>query len=310
MSSDLRRWARDYLELRRRCGYQTDDHRRLLAGFLDYLDQQGSSTIQVCDALAWATQPQGATSGWRAHRLAAVRSFAAHVRATEPDTAELIPAGLLPARRNRSAPYLYTDAQIATLIHGAWLLAPIVRGHTLATIIALMAATGMRTSEAVGLNTTSLDTRGGTILVVGKGGSHRLLPLHHSTVTALGDYIRLSRALVGEPPGGSLLVTSRATRLPANSVQQAFRQVADNCRLPIPPGRRAPRLHDLRHTFAVNTLLEAHRDGVDVGARIAALATYLGHANPANTYWYLTASPELLAVVNDRVQAHRRECLP
>ena len=310
MSSGLRRWAGDYLELRDRCGYRTEDHRQLLTGFLDYLDQQGASTIRVGDALAWASQPQGATSGWRAHRLAAVRSFAAHVHASEPDTAELIPAGLLPARRNRSAPYLYTDTQIATVIHRARLLAPIVRGQTLATVIGLMAATGMRTSETVGLNTTSFDASGRTIRVLGKGGSHRLLPLHPSTVTALSDYLTTSRGLVGQPPGGSLFVTQRATRPSANSVQQAFRRVAEGCRLPVPAGRRAPRLHDLRHTFAVNTLLEAHRDGVDVGARIAALATYLGHATPANTYWYLTASPELLDLVNDRIQAHQQQDLP
>lgn len=310
MSAGLRRWAVHYLELRARAGYRTDDHRRLLADFLDYLDRQHSSTIRVCDALTWAVQPQGTTSGWRAHRLAAVRSFAAHIHASEPDAAELIPPGLLPARRNRHVPYLYTDTQIAALILGAQHLAPSVRGQTLATVIGLMAATGMRTSEAVGLNTTSLDARGGTIRVLGKGGSHRVLPVHPSTVTALGDYIRLSRALVGEPPAGSLFVTQQATRPSANSVQQAFRRVADGCRLPIPPGRRPPRLHDLRHTFAVNTLLDAHRAGVDVGARIAALATYLGHATPANTYWYLTASPELLALVNDRVQAHQQRRLP
>jgi integrase len=310
MSASLRRWAADYLALRARVGYRTDDHRRLLASFLGYLDEQHSSTIRVCDALAWATQPDQSTSGWRAHRLAAVRCFAAHIHASEPDTADLIPAGLLPARRNRHAPYLYTDTQITMLILGAQQLVPTVWGQTMATFIGLMAATGMRTSEAVGLDTTSLDGRSGTIRVLGKGGAYRLLPVHPSTVTALSDYIRISRELVGAPPTGSLFVTQQGTRPSANRVQQAFRKVADGCRLPIPPGRRAPRLHDLRHTFAVNTLLDAHRAGVDVDARIALLVTYLGHVTPANTYWYLTASPELLALVNDLVQTHQQGRLP
>lgn len=310
MTAGLRRWAVDYLALRARAGYRTDGHRRLLASFLGYLDEHHSSTIRVCDALAWAAQPQDATSAWRAYRLAAVRSFAAHIHASEPDTADLIPAGLLPVRRNRHAPYLYTDTQIAMLILGAKQLPPTVWGQTMATFIGLMAATGIRTSEAVGLDTTSLDVRNGTIRVLGKGGAYRLLPVHPSTVTALSDYIKISRELVGEPPTGSLFVTQRGTRPSANRVQQGFRRVADGCRLPIPPGRRAPRLHDLRHAFAVNTLLDAHRAGVDVDARIAALATYLGHVAPAHTYWYLTASPELLALVNDRVQTHQQGRLP
>lgn len=310
MSSDLRHWADDYLQFRASVGFRTDGQRRLLANFLDHLDGQQIPAIRVRDALAWACSPQGVTPGWRAYRLATVRGFAAHVHAGDPGRAELIPAGLLSGRRNRGVPYIYTDDQIRGLIQVAGRLAPSVRGHTTATIIALMAATGIRTSEAVGLNTESLDNSCATIEVVGKGGSRRVLPVHPTTVAALVGYLKTSRELVGEPTGGSLFVTLRATRPLANSVQTAFREVADDCRLPLRPGRRPPRLHDLRHSFAVNTLLEAHRSGLDVTARIAVLSTYLGHATPANTYWYLTSTPELLELVADRVQDEQLWCRP
>lgn len=304
MNRDLRDLASDYLALRRAMSFQPCDQEWLIARFLDYLDDQHAATISVHQAVAWACSPRQATPRWWSQRLGVIRSFAAHVHAIDPRAAELIPAGLLHARVQRAVPYLYTPTQIAALISQARKLRPEVRGQTLATIIGLMAATGLRTSEAVALDTTSVDTDRGTILVLGKGGKKRLLPVHATTMTALAVYVTTSRRLVRAPQDGSLFVSLTASRPLANSVQQAFRAVATDSHLQAAPGNRAPRLHDLRHTFAVNTLLDAHRSGVGVQARIAALATYLGHGSPANTYWYLTASPELLQLVNDRIENH------
>jgi integrase len=235
-----------------------------------------------------------------------IRGFAAHVHAHAAEAAELIPAGVLPSRVNHAVPYLYTPSQLTSLITHAHTLAPVVRGITLATVIGLMAATGMRIGEALALDTTSIDLGRATITVTGKHGNKRRLPVHSSTIAALAGYLQTSRDLVGSPDDQALFVTVHATRPHAGNLQRAFRTVTRACRIPAGTGNNQPRLHDLRHTFAVNTLIEAHRAGVDVDARIAALATYLGHTSPTSTYWYLTASPQLLDLVTDRVEAHRQ----
>lgn len=303
---DLRHSAGQYLALRRAMGYQLTRHDRLINQFIDYLDKCRASRITVEHALAWACRPAGADSRWHAAKLAAIRGFAAFVHADSAgQRAELIPTGLVPAAARRPVPYLYTPAQVTDLIEHAHRLRPTVRGLTVATIIALMAASGMRIGEALALDTTDLGTDSERLRVTGKYGATRRLPVHSSTITALSAYLRRSRRLVAAPADGALFVTLNATRPQAGNVQRAFREVASDCGLSAGPGNSVPRLHDLRHSFAVATLVDAHRAGVDVDARIAALATYLGHVSPASTYWYLTASPELLELAADRMWTHQ-----
>jgi len=306
MAPDLRISAVEYLAWRRALGYRLSRYDGLIGQFLDYLGEQHESRISVEHALAWACLPGDTRARWHTARLAAIRGFAAHVHAHCAEAADLIPAGLVPSRVDHAVPYLYTPTQLTGLITHARTLRPEVRGLTLATVIGLMAATGMRIGEALALDTTSLDPAGATIAVTGKYGKQRLLPVHSSTTAALTSYLRTSRALVGSPHDQALLVTGNATRPLAGNIQHGFRALTRACRLPAGTGNNEPRLHDLRHTFAVNTLVEAHRAGVDVDAQIAALATYLGHVSPTSTYWYLTASPELLDLVNDQVEAHRQ----
>jgi integrase len=303
MSELLRKNASDYLLLRRLRGYQQCDQAWLIREYLDFLDQHGFSAITVTNALAWACLPVNTRSRWRNQRLTVIRLFAAHIHANIPEIAELIPPGLLPARVVRAAPYLYGSGQVDALIGEAGTLKPALQGQTLATIIGLMASTGMRTAEALALNTADVDTEQGTILVRGKGGKQRLLPVHDSTLTALARYGKSRRVLM-TPHDDALFVIPSGSRPLANTVQQAFRRVATACNLRPAPGKRNPRLHDLRHTFAVNTLIDAHRSGYGIDARIAALATYLGHSSPIHTYWYLSASPELLQLVSDRIEKH------
>lgn len=306
MNRQLRINARDYLLLREMRGYQPGDIVWLLRDYLDFLTQEGFSRVTITNALAWACLPANISPRWRNQRLAVVRAFAAHLHAGDPGLAELIPAGLLPARAVRPAPYLYSPEQVATLIDRAQSLSPVLRGRTLGAIIGLMAATGIRTVEALALNTEHVDAGQATILVRGKGGKQRLLPVHPSTITALGQYrTAAARAMMKHlASDGALFINQAGTRTVANTVQQTFREVVTACGIRSGPGSRNPRLYDLRHTFAVNTLIDAHRDGEGVDARIAALATYLGHGSPIHTYWYLTASPQLLHLVNDRIQQH------
>ena len=299
MSVDLHVAASDYLRDRRVRGYVLADQDWLLRGFLDGLAARGQTTITVAAALAFATENPRATPGWQARKLRAVRGLAAHVHALDQAAAELIPAGLIPSKTPRRIPYLYSEQQIATLMERALTLSPAMLGVSMHTLIGLLAATGMRSGEAAALDVEHLDTERGVLRVTGKNRRVRHLPLHPTTVRALHDYLQIRAKLA--PPTGPLLVGVKGGRLNLNTARAAFRTLANDCRLPVPPGCRAPRLHDARHSFAVNSLIAAHRHRVDVDAQIATLANYLGHVDPTHTYWYLTASPQLMQTVHDRM---------
>lgn len=306
MSLDLRATAAGYLRTRLARGYRLADHDRLISAFLDQLAVHGATTIKITDALAFAVAPPGTTRRWHATRLETIRGFAAHVHALDPAAADLIPAGLITAKVTRRIPYLYSGDQVAELMSAAAALLPPLLGASMRTLIGLLAVTGLRSGEAGRLDTDDLDPHRAVMTVTGKYGRERLVPLHASTIEALLAYQQLRATLTATPSTGALLVSSTGNRLNLTKARAAFRRIADGCALPVRPGCGAPRLHDLRHTFAVNSLIDAHRQGADVDARIAALATYLGHVNPTNTYWYLSASPELMALVSDRMAAHRQ----
>jgi len=235
-----------------------------------------------------------------------VRELAAHVHTLDPAAAQLIPAGLLPATVTRRIPYLYSDEQTTQLMTAAAGLTPPVLAASMHTLIGLLAATGCRTGEVLALAVEDLDTDQRVLTVTGKYGRRRLVPLHPTTVDALTGYCRVRACLTSAAPTGPLLVGAKGGRLNRNTAYAAFSSLVAASRLPARPGCRRPRLYDFRHSFAVNSLIDAHRHRCDVDARIAALATYLGHVDPAYTYWYLTASPELMAAVCDRLSAYYR----
>ncbi|WP_125617094.1 tyrosine-type recombinase/integrase [Specibacter cremeus] len=303
MSVDLAGAAADFLRSRRARGYRLADHDWLIANFLEFLAGHGANTITVPDALAFAQAPAGTTRHWQATRLNVIREFAAHVHALDPGAAELVPAGLIAAKTTRRIPYLYSQEQIMELMAAAAILPQPMLAASMHTLIGLLAATGLRSGEAVALDLEDLCPEPPVLTVTGKYGKERLVPIHASTLQALSDYQRLRAALTAKAPAGPLLVGTRGNRLNLNSARAAFRRVANTAKLPTRPGGPTARLHDLRHSFAVQTLIDAHRQGADVDARIAVLATYLGHVDPLNTYWYLSASPELMSVVRDRMAA-------
>jgi len=236
--------------------------------------------------------------------LQAVRGFARHLHAIDPEI-EVPAAGLLPDRPHRSTPFLYTEEQIAALILAA---RELDGSHTVATyrtLISLLSVTGMRIGEAITLDRSDFDAREGVLLVRGaKFGKSRELPLHPSTVAALRHYLRRSDrppSLSGE---AAVFVTMTGTRLRVCNVDNTFRGLVR--RAGIEPRSRAciPRVHGLRHTFAVRTLLDAYRLGEDIQARLALLSTYMGHVDPGSTYWYLQAAPELMELAGQRLERH------
>ena len=214
-------------------------------------------------------------------------------------------AGLLPGRNRRATPYLYSEEDITALIEAAGSLRTLYRAATYRTLIALLAVTGMRIGEAIGLDRDDLDCGNGLLTVRnGKFGKSRELPLHPSTVTAFNDYLRRADRPPQPPNAPALLVSTAGGRLLYSNVQNTFHRLIGRAGLTSRSALCWPRLHDLRHSFAVNTILDGYRDGGDPGARLAPLSTYLGHVDPGKTYWYLSAAPELLKLAGDRLERH------
>ncbi|MCO4239830.1 tyrosine-type recombinase/integrase [Pseudarthrobacter raffinosi] len=302
MTTVLAGYEQEYLRLRRQMGATLHAHEGLITNFLLSLETAGQGAITVEAAVAWAVLPTDASPRWRAYRLAVVRGFAAYVHARNPALAPIIAAGLIPSKVVHAIPYIYTPRQTVELMDAALSLGPPARGLTVSTVIGLMAATGMRIGEALALNLEDVDLAADVITVTGKYGKERLVPLHPSTAGALGRYLSASRDLVTARDPDAFFLTYIGTRPHTGNLQTAFRSLATPLGLTPRPGAKAPRLHDFRHTFATESLTEAYHDGADADARIAVLATYLGHVSPASTYWYLSSTPELLALVTERVQ--------
>ena len=311
MTVRLRGLVTDYLRVRRSLGYKLEYTERLLFGFVDYLSAVGAPAATVEHAVGFAMAPPGASPRWQALRLSAVRCFARWAHLQDP-TIQVPSPRLLPARVTRAAPYIYSDTEIAALLEATGRLHPQIRAVTFHTLIALMAATGIRTGEALGLDVTDFDQRACTLTVTGKYGKTRRLPLHPSIRDGLIDYLLQRQRLQPAPSGPALLVTSRGTRLKPQSVHPVFRSLTNRTGITDASSACRPRLHDLRHRFAVLTMLDAYRSGRDPAAVLPVLATWLGHADPGDTYWYLTGTAELLEAAMQRLDslAGRREGEP
>jgi integrase/recombinase XerD len=302
--STLRQSMAEYLAVRRALGYKLEQTEGFLGQFLDYLDAIGVDRITVEHAVAWATRP-GRGQHWHAMRLGAVRGFARYLHEAADPRVEVPAADLLPDKSGRAVPYLYTDAQIEALIEAASTLRIAHKTATFQTLFGLLVATGMRIGEALALDRADFDADAGTLTVrIAKFGKSRELPLHPTTTGALTRYLR--RRDRPRPVGATeaLLLSSVGTRVLVADVQTSFRAL--RARAGILPRSAAcrPRLHDMRHSFAVNTLLDAYRTDGDPASRVAALSTYLGHVNPGKTYWYLRAAPELLELAGGRLERH------
>jgi len=294
--------ADDYLALRRGLGYKLENVGCLLHSFVAFAESAGATTVTTELALRWASQPPGTSSIWLAHRLSAVRGFACYLQTVDPAT-EIPAAGLLPAPGYRpAAPYLYSDADVATLMAAARHLGPALRAATFEALIGLLAITGMRIGEAMRLDRDDIDWDEGLLTVRGsKFGRSRELVCHPTTVEALRSYDARRDELCPRPASASFFVSALGRRLAHHSVYPAFRKLVAEAGLQHASHGRPPRVHDLRHSFAVNTLISWYRDGVDVQARLPLLSTYMGHVQPASTFWYLSASPELIALAAQRL---------
>jgi integrase len=296
--NSLREAVADYLAMRRSLGFKLRDAGRGLLDFVSFMEQQGACYITTSLALEWAQLPSSVQPLVWAQRLSFVRGFARYRSATDSHTE--IPAwGLLPHYPSRARPYIYADQEVEQLLEAAINLPSGygLRRWTYYCLLGLLAVSGLRISEAIGLKLEDVDLSEGVVTVCGtKFGKSRLVPLHASTQQVLSDYkLRRERLLVGRP-ATYFFISRRGTRLDGARVRHTFYKLSRQIGLRGPDSRNGPRLHDFRHRFAVQTLLQWYRSGENVESRLPVLYTYLGHVHVSDTYWYLTICPELMGL--------------
>ena len=265
------------------------------------MQRAGVERVTTELALMWATSVQAHPHRWR-RRLGVVRGFACYLSTIDPAT-EIPPEDLLPAALPRVAPYLYSPAEIQALMAAARALSPRLRAATLETLIGLLAVTGLRPGETLGLDRADVDLSDGALHVrAAKQNKHREVPLHDTTTIALRKYSRLRDRHRPVPSSPAFFVSPQGSRLSAGAFHATFARLIGQIGLEGAGERTRPRAHDIRHSFAVRTLIGWYQAGENVDAKLPLLSTFLGHVDPASTYWYLQASPELLALVRDRLE--------
>jgi integrase/recombinase XerD len=297
--SGLAGHVEDYLRLRRALGFKLRFPGQVLPSLAVYLEAAGVTTVTAELAIAWAGQPQGVHPIVWSHRLGAARGFARYLKAIDP-AAEIPPAGIWPTVAPRRQPVIFTDSDITRLVQAARMLNPPLRAATYEAMLGLIAATGLRLGEAIALDRADADLETGLLTIRGtKSGRDRLVPLHPTVTSALAGYARRRDQLRPQAATTRFFVSAAGTPVLERLADLAFAQLTE--RLGLRTEGRQPRIHDLRHTFAVRQLLQWHRDGQDVNAQMPVLSAYLGHVSPAGTYWYLTAVPELMELAAARL---------
>ena len=300
--SELSDHVSDYLRLRRSLGYKLERAGQLLPTLVAYLQEAGSPTLTSELAVSWARLPSHTHPNHWAARLAVARGFARYLRTIEPAT-QIPPAGGFPTRRHRPTPYLWSPTDIDRLLAAAGTLHPQLRAATHQALFGLLAVSGMRIGEAVALTCDDVDLDDGVITIAhAKFDRTRLVPVHASTAAALRCYASERDHLCPSPASAAFFVSNTGRHLARSAVAKTLRELTTDLGLRTDTVHPTP--HQLRHSFAVRTLIDWQRAGVSIDERIAGLSIYLGHVSPADTYWYLSASPELMTLAAQRLDAH------
>lgn len=295
----LARHLSEYLKMRRSLGFKAEREKWHLLNFVGFLDARRARHIETELAVTWAKQPADAHPGYWAGKLGAVRGFAKYLHLIDPSH-DVPPPGLLPKHPRRTIPAIYTEQEVAKILCAAretWLVhkrkAPF-KGLTHEVLFGLLAATGMRVGEAIRLDDGDIDWTSGVLAIrESKFRKSREIPVHDTVLDVLRSYQQVRDQQLPRRHSKSFFASIIGTRLIYNNVHTTFRRL-----LPLAGiQRQRARVHDLRHTFVVRTILRWYRDGANVDACMPILSTYLGHRSPASTYWYLTATPELMTVV-------------
>jgi len=302
--SALRKLLQDYLTMRRALGFKMHVEGIGLLSFVTYMEQAQADFISTDLALAWAKQPTMAQPIWWAHRLSFVRGFARYCHAIDPRS-EVPPSGLLSFSRRRPSPYFFTDEDIDQLLQNTLQLQmndPFMN-QTLYCLFGLLAVSGLRIGEALSLTLNDVDLDQALLTIRStKFDKSRLVPMHTTTAKVMVDYQKHREQFLAGRQIPYWFVNVQGGCLGYDSVRRAFRHLTDG--MANQTGRLRPRLHDLRHRFAMKTLLHWYRDGQDVEQLLPTLSAFLGHVQVSDTYWYLSACPELLGAAKDRLERH------
>lgn len=296
--TSVRQAAEDYLAMRRSLGYALQQDGRRLLEFVAFLESSGHAHITTETVRAWATTAP--TTGTAARRLSIVRSFAKSLHAFDPLT-EIPPHDLLHYVPSRKMPYVYSGDDLRALMQATLALQGALRPATYATLFGLLATTGMRVGEATGLNREDFQPREGVLTVRSSKGRSRQVYLHATARDALQAYARKRDHIFPNPEESAFLLSTAGRRLLRQNVHQTFLRLLGRAGLADRKPRR-PRIHDLRHSFAIHTLEDWYREGADVQRMLPRLSTYLGHVGPVSTYWYLSATPELMGLAAARLE--------
>jgi integrase len=294
----------DYIALRRSLGFKLREYGDCLHEFVSFLEQSRSSHITDKLAVEYATRRQHEKPVSLSRRLCIIRGFARYRFGADPKT-EIPPIGLLRFRSRRARPYVYSQAEIRSLLQAALKIESPhkLQPHTYYCLFGLLAVSGLRLGEAINLQPQDVDWSEGVLTIRGaKFGKTRLVPLHRSTLSVLRDYAGLRDKIFAGRGLPTFLVTSHGTKLEKTNLSRIFRELSRQIGIRKPGVRNGPRLHDFRHRFAIETLLHWYRSGDDVNRRMPVLSTYLGHANVSGTYWYLGSTPELISAASKLIE--------
>lgn len=304
----LREAVQDYLEMRRNLGFKLRETGKLLPAFAKFLEEHRSSIITTRLALVWAQQSSTVQPAEWARRLSVVRTFAHFRSATDPRT-QIPPPTLLPFQPKRARPYLYSEEEIRRLLCAALRMphryrSGKLRPRTFYCLFGLLSVSGLRIGEARNLELSDVDLRAGVLTIRGaKFGKTRRVPLHASTCAVLADYLaRRQRHWAGRKVSSYLFLSSWGNQLDGGEIHRMFYALSRQIGLRGPSDSHGPRLHDMRHRFATNTLVQWYRSGQDPERRLPLLSAYLGHVHVADTQWYLEGSPELMREAMRRLQ--------
>jgi integrase/recombinase XerD len=299
MSCGLGAHVDDYLRLRRALGFKLKEDGHLLGQFIAYVEAAGATTVSSELAIGWARLPEGVHPNQWAKRLRVARGFAGYLQTIDP-AAEIPPPDVFPVRRQRATPYLFSERDIGRLLQEARQLSRPLRAASYEALFGLLAVSGMRVGEAIALQREDVDLDAGLITIrQAKHDRVRLVPLHPTATEALRRYASERDRLCRRPRSRAFFLSSAGTSVHKGCLGKTFREITT--RIGVRTQAVYPRIHDLRHRFAVQTLIDWQRSGVEIDEHIATLSTYLGHVSPADTYWYLSASPELMALAADRL---------
>lgn len=300
----LRARLDEYLQLRRALGFRLNELEHQVGLFCSWLEARGqTTTFTIDDAVTWARLNPDAHPSWWATRLSLVRSFAAYLNANDAEV-PVIPSGLLATRKPRAVPFIYSQRDIDALLAACGTEFADERiAATLRTVIGLLAATGLRIGEALNLHVPDVDAHNDLLAIKAAKSDERLVPIHPSTTAALLQYIALPARMATHPdPAGPIFVSAKGTGYVYVSFQHLYKRLRVAAGL-APRGRARPRLHDLRHTFATAHMTAAYTHDGDPDRVLSLLATWLGHSDAAHTYWYLSATGELMALAAGKLES-------